>query len=270
VFRAGGVTFAVEPAEALTTEESEAIARLDPPDTDVRAPFLIRLVDAPPWTSDDKALFPRWEPAVLRWWNGVLRSSHNSFTAEIDPFGGQATLCRRETRAYPLETVIRSSMMARLPLEGGLPLHAAGVVLDARGVAFLGPSGAGKSTLAATSPHPVLSDELVSVAAARPFVLVRSGFWGEGSGIARPPAPLGALVALDKGPRTRLERLERTDAVRRIVGSITVPLVPELWTPALDVLGRLVEAVPVYRLEWAPSSPPWAEIERTLEAAGSA
>lgn len=264
MFRAGGVAFAVEPGEALTAEERVALARLDPPDHEPSAPFVIELVDVPPWTSNDEALFPQWEPAVQRWSNGRLLSSHRSFTAEINPVGGRARLFRRETRAYPLETIIRTAMMARLPLEGGLPLHAAGIVVEGRGVAFFGPSGAGKTTLAATSPHPVLSDELVAVAAGNPFSLVRSGFWGEGRGAARDPAPLVALVALDKGPHTALERLGRRDAVRRVVGSITVPLVPVLWSRALGVLVALVEALPVYRLEWTPADPPWAAIAEVL------
>jgi hypothetical protein len=263
-FAAGGVTFAVEPEALLTAEETDALRRLDRPPDEEAAPFVIELVPEPPWRSDDDTLFPRWEPAVQQWSGGRLRSSHASFTAEIDPLGGRARLCRRETRAYPLETVIRTSMMARLPLEGGLPLHAAGIVVEGRGVAFFGPSGAGKTTLAATSPHPVLSDELVAVAAADPFALVRSGFWGEGAGVARDPAPLCALVALDKGPRTVLERLSRQNAVRRVVGSITVPLVPVLWTRALEVLAALVDAVPVYRLEWTPSAAPWAELASAL------
>jgi len=264
MFRAGGVAFAVGPEQALTEEEREALARLDAPVDDEAALFVIELVPDPPWTSADQALFPRWEPAVQRWSEGRLLSSHRSFTAEIDPVGARARLFRRETRAYPLETVIRTAMMARLPLEGGLPLHAAGIVVEGRGVAFFGPSGAGKTTLAATSPHPVLSDELVAVAAGGPFALVRSGFWGEGRGVARGPAPLAALVALDKGPLTSLERLSRHDAVRRIVGSVTVPLVPALWSRALGVLAALVEAVPVYRLEWTPSDPPWPAIGRSL------
>jgi hypothetical protein len=130
IFRAGGILFAAEPDAALTGPEREALGRLDPADGAGEAPFRIDLAAEAPWTSADPALFPQWEPAVLRWSGGRLLSSHRSFTAEIDPVAARARLFRREERAYPLETVIRTAMMARLPLVGGLPLHAAGVVID--------------------------------------------------------------------------------------------------------------------------------------------
>jgi hypothetical protein len=266
MFRAGGILFDVEPEGALTGEEREAMARLDlAPDGETAEPFRIELVLEEPWTSTDQGLFPRWEPAIQRWVEGRLLCSHSSFTAEIDPEGARARLHRRESRAYPLEAVIRTAMIARLPLVGGLPLHAAGVALRGRGVAFFGPSGAGKTTLAATSPYPVLSDELVAIAPGEPRALVRSGFWGEGRASGRPPrTPLAALVALDKGPRTVLEALGARDAVRRLLGSVTVPLAPPLWSRALQVLGALVSAFPVYRLEWSPSEPPWERLAEEI------
>jgi len=265
IFRAGGILFAAEPDAALTGPEREALGRLDPADGAGEAPFRIDLAAEAPWTSADPALFPQWEPAVLRWSGGRLLSSHRSFTAEIDPVAARARLFRREERAYPLETVIRTALMARLPLVGGLPLHAAGVVIDRRGVAFFGPSGAGKTTVAGTSPHPVLSDELVTVVAAAPFALVRSGFWGEGRGRGGvSAAPLAALVDLSRGPRLAFTRLRPFEAVRRLVTSVPVPLAPRLWSAALAVVADLVARVPVYRMEWAPSEPPWERLAHLL------
>jgi hypothetical protein len=265
MFRAGGILFDVQPEGALTSEELGALARLEAVPAGAPDPFVIQLVPEDPWTSTDPSLFPQWEPAVQRWVEGRLLCSHKSFTAEIQPEKGRARLHRRESRAYPLEAVIRVSMIVRLPLAGGLPLHAAGVVLAGRGVAFFGPSGAGKTTLAATSPYPVLSDELVVIAPGHPRMLVSSGFWGEAQGTARSPeAPLAALVALDKGPRVVLEALDARDAARRLVGSVTLPLALPLWSRALPTLGEIVTTVPVYRLEWSPSEPPWDRLAGEL------
>jgi hypothetical protein len=250
----------------LSPSEREAVSRLEPDPGDPQQPFEIELVDAPPWTSDDPALFPQWEPAVQRWVGDRLLASHKSFTAEIEPFASRARLQRREPRAYPLETVIRTSMMARLPLVGGLPLHAAGVVLAGRGVALFGASGAGKTTLAATSPVPVLSDELVAIGPGRPFSLVRSGFWGEG----RPAggassAPLGLLVDLAKGPAFHVERLTPAVAAGRLLASVPVPHAASLWRRALAVVAELVSQVPVVRMEWSPLDPPWPALVRLLD-----
>jgi hypothetical protein len=268
-FRAGGVRFSVGPEPALLPAEREAIARLDPDQADdAQAPVRVELVEAPPWTSDDPALFPQWEPAVQRWSDGRLLCSHRSFTAEVDPFSGQVRLHRREERAYPLEAVIRTAMMARLPLLGGLPLHAAGMVVEGRGVAFFGPSGAGKTTVASTSPFPVLSDELVAVAPGRPFDLVRSGFWGEGPASGRTgPAPLSLLVDLAKGPALRLTRLRPAEAAGRVLASVPVPLAPPLWSRALAVAAALVRELPVYRMEWTPAEPPWERLAGVLPQA---
>ena len=268
-FRAGGVRFSVEPEAALLPAEREAIGRLDPdPGESAQEPVRIELADVPPWQSEDAALYPQWEPAVQRWAGERLLCSHRSFTAEIDPFAGRALLFRREPRAYPLEAVIRTTMMARLPLLGGLPFHAAGVVVQGRGVVLFGPSGAGKTTVASTSPHPVLSDELVAVNAASPFDLVRSGFWGEGRESGRcGPAPLALLVDLAKGPAFRLTRLRPAEAAGRVLASAPVPLAPPLWSRALAVAAELVRRVPVYKMEWTPGEPPWERLAEVLEPA---
>jgi len=264
-FRAGGVRFSVGPEAALLPCEREAIGRLDPDGDEDQAPVHIELVPAAPWTSDDPALYPRLEPAVQRWVDERLRCSHRTFTAEIDPFSGRARLHRREERAYPLEAVVRTAMMARLPLIGGLPLHAAGVVAEGRGVAFFGASGAGKTTVASTSPFPVLSDELVAVVPGAPFALVRSGFWGEAKDTGRTaPAPLALLVDLAKGPRLRLTRVRPAPAAGRLLASTPVPLGPPLWAHALAVAAALVRAVPVQRMEWNPAEPPWERLARIL------
>jgi hypothetical protein len=264
--RAGGLRFSVEPDEALAPAEVEAILRLDPDEgTDAGELFRVELSPAPPWTSDDPALFPREDPAVFRWEDGRLLGSHESFVAEIDPFAGRARLHRHGARAFPLEAVLRASLMARLPLAGGLPFHAAGVTVHGKGVVLFGPSGAGKTTVASTSPHPVLSDELVAVAPGRPFRLVRSGFWGEGRASGRVgPAPLALLVDLARGPRLSLERLRPAEATGRFLASVPVPLAPPLWSRVLSVAAELVRAVPVYRMEWTPAEPPWEGLEALL------
>ncbi len=266
-FRAGGVRFSVGPEAALLPCERELIGRLDPDGHDDQAPVHIELAPAAPWTSDDPALYPRLEPAVQRWLDGRLLCSHRSFTAEIDAFAGRARLHRREERAYPLEAVIRTAMMARLPLLGGLPLHAAGVVAGSRAVAFFGPSGAGKTTVASTSPFPILSDELVAIVPGPPFRLVRSGFWGEGKDTGgATPAALALLVDLAKGRALALRPVPPAQAVGRLLASTPVPLAPPLWSRALAVAAALVREVPVHRMEWTPAEPPW---ERLAEMMGT-
>jgi hypothetical protein len=98
-FGAAGLRFSAGPDKALHPSEREALARLEPEPGDGQQLFEIELVDAPPWTSDDPALFPQWEPAVQRWVDDRLLASHKSFTAEIEPFASRARVQRREPRA---------------------------------------------------------------------------------------------------------------------------------------------------------------------------
>ena len=264
--RAGGVLFSVEPEEALTEEDRASLARVDTGEGGLpQPPVRIEIVARPPWTSDDARLYPRFELPVQRWDDGRLLVSHHIFTAEIDPSAAWARLHRTREHTYPLGVVIRTTMLARLPLLGGLPLHAAGVVLGQRSVAFFGPSGAGKTTLAESYPGTVLSDELVAITPGEPFSLERSGYWGEGQERGGPAgAPLAALVALDRGPSFVLRRLETRDAVRCIVDAVPVPLAAPLWSQALAVTADTVSRVPVYRMEWTPAEPPWDHLAEAL------
>jgi len=194
----------------------------------------------------------------------VLEVRHASFQARLDVWGGVGELRRPRGLAFPLEISLRVAMAARLPLAGGLPLHAAGIVVDGRGVAFFGPSGAGKSTLAGLSPYPVLSDEMIAVQGGDAFSLAASGFWGTfGTGPALTGTfPLAAIVELGKALTVRWEALPPDRALRRLIPSILVPPAATVWNTALAVLGRLVRAVPVYRMEWAPGAPPWRDVAR--------
>lgn len=228
-------------------------------------------MDESPWTIEDPARLADGDPAVIDCVEGRVRVSHARFVAELDPIGRSGRLFRRSRGAGPLEVTLRAALCSLLPQAGGLPLHAAGIALDGRGVAFFGVSGAGKSTLAGLSPHPVLSDELVVVLPERPFALAASGFWGTGeeSRTLREAVPLAALVDLAKGASFKLDRLGARDALVRLVPVVMVPPAPALWSAALAVLGRLVKDVPVYRMTWSPARPPWADLETELGRAAS-
>jgi hypothetical protein len=263
-----GILFSVEPREALHRAERESLEALGPVDGALDAGatrFRVQVIAAPPWT-DGEPPDPHLEtPAAITWANDRVRIHHRNFASEIDAFAAEARLHRTTEHAFPLEITLRTALAARLPLEGGLPLHAAGLVMDGGAVVFFGDSGAGKSTLATLSPFPVLSDELVAVVRGEPFAATRTGFWGTlGRGNAPAGAfPLRALIGLEKGP-FRLERLTAQDALRQLVGRVLVPLGPPLWREALAVIGRVAAAVPVYRMWWTLGEPPWKRLRRAL------
>jgi len=278
MIRLAGLPFRVEPPRGLSAAERQALSRLPPgegpgdaPTATAAPPFVLELVEGPvasaPGAGERGEGLPDEAPAAVDWDGASVTIRHRRLAADLDPAARHGRLRRDGSVGWPLEVTLRTALAARLPLEGGLPLHAAGVVVNGKGVAFFGPSGAGKSTLAASCPQVVLSDEMVAVVpgAGGGYRLGGTGFWGTfESGDPRADlVPLAALVELDKGRPTRLDRLDARSALRRLVASTLVPPAPPLWSAALAVIGALVRVVPAFRLAWSPSEP-WEAIEEAL------
>jgi hypothetical protein len=262
VIELGGIPFAIGPPDRLSADDRARLAALGRPAASGE-PFAITLVGQPL----EEAPAPAPGPVGLRWQGGRLRLDHHLFQAEVDPAGRRASLFRREPGTYPLDVVLRTSLLSRLPMDGGLPLHAAGVVTPGGAIAFFGPSGAGKSTLAATSRDPILSDELVAVVRRETYRLARSGFWGELGERARvEEGPLVALVEIAKGAAYALDRLAAPEAVRRLAHATAVPFAPPLWEAALDNMRAITRVVPAFRMTWSPQEPPWERLAGDLQS----
>lgn len=126
--------------------------------------------------------------------------------------------------------------------QGGLLLHACGVICDGAGYVFVGPSGAGKSTVAGLSAGAtVLSDDLVLVERRA------DGYWVHGvpfrgSGWTAPrvnaAAPLRALLSLVQAPEHKVASLPKAEGVARLVGS--TPFVTTTVDGARAAIGNAV------------------------------
>ena len=262
-----GVPFAISPASALSPEDRQLLRELQRSSTlrapEAGRPWPVELLRDLPWPGERPLDLADGVSAQVEAEGGLLWVRHRRYIAQVDLGHPRVRLWRAEPPAGLLAT-LRVALCARLPESGGLPLHAAGIVTEGRGLVFFGPSGAGKSTLAATCATGVLSDELVAVMGP-PWRLVATGFWGTLDGAAPiAEAPLVALVELAKGPEFRLQRLARQDALRRLLGGMLVPPAPALWQASLEVLGRLLQDVPVYRMHWTPAQPPWPRLAEAL------
>src|SRR5262249_36473541 len=206
-------------------------------------------------------------PATIDWVDGRVRIGHPGFVAELDPANLAGSLFRVPGWASGLEVALRTALCSRLPLDGGLPLNAAGIAIDGRGLVFFGRSRAGKSTLASLSPRPGLSDGLVAVVPGRTcYSRTATGFWGTLAGGRAHTGcwPLAALIELDKEAGVRFSRLGTREALVRLVGVLMVPPGPPLWAAALQTLGRLVREGPVERLSLSPAESHWRQIEAHL------
>lgn len=243
-----GCPFAIDSAEALTPEQRRGLERIGSDDAGGR-PFRIRLVDDAFKPGDAPA---DGEPAEIRVEGDRVLLVHQRFRAEIDPFGCEAVVSRSGAAgAFALESTIRTALSCRLPLEGGLLLHSAGIVFEGKAYLFYGVSGAGKSTLASFMST-VLSDELVVT---RNGFARATGFWGTLDDADAPAGeyPLAATVDLARGEDVTLRPLSRREACRALLLAAVVPPHQRLWSAALQAVDELARR-PAFRLTWTPSA----------------
>jgi hypothetical protein len=263
-----GLRFVFEPEDRLGPRERAALSGIarDPP---AAAGQPIVRVALERRSRTPSARETPGESARVSWEGERILLEHSDFEAVIDATASLARVRRDGDAATGLVTTLRTALSARLPLEGGVLVHAAALERRGQGFLFFGPSGIGKSTLARRSPWRVIGDELAAV-------LPRRG--GEGPRVSSAAFPdresadpalseepaLACLVELAQGPRFRLERLERGTALRRLLGSLVVPPVPPLWSAALKVAGDLVRERPCYRMEWSLDASPFEPLAAAL------
>ncbi len=150
--------------------------------------------------------------------------------------------------------------------EGGLLMHAAGLLADGKAYLFIGVSGSGKSTVTALSPHAVaLSDDLVLL---RPtdgcWTAHGTPFWNpETAGRSGQTAsgPVAGIFKLVKALEVRLEPLSLAGAAAELAANCPVingrpELLPELLSRCLALAG----AVPTQRLYFRKDASFWKTI----------
>ncbi len=151
--------------------------------------------------------------------------------------------------------------------EGGLLLHAAGLLADGNAYLFTGVSGSGKSTVTALSPHALaLSDDLVLL---RPmdgrWIAHGTPFWNP-EAAARAgqtaSAPVVGIYKLVKAAEVRLEPLSSAGAAAELAANC--PVVngrPELLPELLARCRALARAVPTQRLYFRKDASFWKLIQ---------
>jgi len=181
---------------------------------------------------------------------------------------------RTDLAASAIERTLGYICMQALPRDyDALLLHAVGVVIDGRGYVFYGHSGAGKTTVAglAQSHGEVLSDENVVVRLAdEGAVLYSTPFWGHSTPaeLIRRRAgryPLVGLFSLVHAHAFALTPLTHAQAVTSLL--TTEKVATERTESAgawLEVAGRIVERVPVFRLDFPPTAELWPFLARQM------
>ncbi|HEX6100057.1 MAG TPA: hypothetical protein VF432_27340 [Thermoanaerobaculia bacterium] len=262
----GGLPF-VFPGCSFSDEEErllEMLSRLNVPPF-VAEPFVIERSDAAP----PPGLPPPGEPAVISFAGDRIRIAHADGAGELDLLAHRGTCTRFTNSGAPLRAMLRTAVVAMLPLHGGLPLHAAGLVADDRALVLFGESGAGKTTIASIAGLPVLSDEIVAVTVEDGRPVARSTGFGDevytggAPGVARPVA---ALVQLAKADRFAVTPLSHAEATRALLKVILSPPHPRVWTRAIATLGAILSTqTPVVRMAWPGDRTPIPDLLALLE-----
>jgi hypothetical protein len=147
-------------------------------------------------------------------------------------------------------------------------LHAAGLVIEGHGLAFVGHSEAGKTTISRLlqDKGEILCDDRI-ILRRWPEGFKVHGTWSHGElpDVSPNSAPLRAVFLLEQAPENRLIRLEPREVVRALPQFVIKPLVTrDWWEQVLDTIGALARAVPVYRLRFDKSGRVWELLQELL------
>ncbi len=260
-----GIPFFIGPVEMLSADEIAVLDELSLQSSGKaleHQAFQLTLKHQSPWPAEEGR--PAGGAAArITTSQGNLLIHHHDFSASLDIHQGRGILTRETPLGFPLEICLRTALCGLLPLNGGLALHAAGLIVDGRGLVFFGPSGAGKTTLAMSTPFPVLSDELVALSGS-PVRLHSTGFWGEmgkGESGRNRDVPLIALIELEKSDQFFLKPLPHAERLARLIRVMVLPLETTLWKSGIQTLALMITQIPVWRMGWSAKNPPGSELE---------
>jgi hypothetical protein len=183
------------------------------------------------------------------------------FEAEVNLDSGEGRIWQ-DLNPYGLNTILRIVHTLYLAREHGFLLHAASAVRNKRAFVFSGVSGAGKTTISrcAAEDAVLLTDEISYIRrGGGQYLAWGTPFAGEmGTPGANISAPVAKLFFLEKGPENRIDDMDRSEALRRLLRNILFFSNDEEAVCALfDSACAFLERVPAQRLTFVPDASVW-------------
>lgn len=205
-----------------------------------------------------------------------LSFSGEKVTIRGDNFFGRTDLSKGKGEVDILPPYTRESLASFLRIiynilitrEGGLILHACGIVKDNKAYIFFGPSQSGKSTVAHLSKgYTILSDDLIVVKRVNGSCKVfGTPYWDrlkESQG-KKGVFEIAGLFKLVKDNKTYLKRLSYSQGLAEV---LTLPGIPKELQPIdrlLNISSHLIRETPCYELHFLPNKSLWRCIEEEL------
>lgn len=155
-----------------------------------------------------------------------------------------------------LGVAFRNHLLSR----NGITIHSSSIAWNSKGVLFTAPSGTGKSTHVRLWEQ-YLGGEVRVVNDDTPAIRFEEGIpmlcgtpWsGSSDKFLNIMIPLNTIVVLEQAPENTIKKLSPVEALPRIMPRVFLPYFDEgLMEKAYDLIGRLIQSVPVYLLKCRP------------------
>ncbi|MFZ0138382.1 MAG: hypothetical protein WAK89_15050 [Candidatus Sulfotelmatobacter sp.] len=169
---------------------------------------------------------------------------------------------RQSCNPYAIDCVLRIVHSLVLARQGGFLVHAASAIRGGKAFLFSGVSGAGKTTISRLAPPDatLLTDEISYVRReGNQYIACGTPFAGELTRVGENcSAPLSALFLLEKGLQNRIEPINPTEAIQRLMRNILFfAHDPELVKMVFQSACEFASLVPIHRLIFVPDQRVW-------------
>ncbi len=144
--------------------------------------------------------------------------------------------------------------------KGGIVIHASSIAWNGKGILFTAPSGTGKSTHVRLwekyfgDAVEVVNDDTPAIRFIDEEPMLCGTPWsGSSDKFKNINVPIKAIVVLNQAPQNSIRRLEIYEAIPMVMPRCFLPYFDgELMKKAYDVLGRIINKIPVYYLSCTP------------------
>ncbi len=170
----------------------------------------------------------------------------------------EAWFCPFEMFDYPTDfrpfNMIHEVFKHALLQKNGTIIHSSSLAYEGKGILFSADSGTGKSThtglwLKHLPGTQIVNDDMPIVRFKDDVPYLYGSPWSGKHFInTNMSVPLSSLVFLERGEKNELFPFDKNEAVWRLLGAIRKPILPDLAEKNLDIIGQIVENIPLYRL----------------------